>query len=115
MSFLATINTMARADESLAGEALRDLGLTRNEVMALQYARPEMRQQLEAMAGRFGLTIDDLSEDRWRALDISLACARCKKAGECANFLTGRGAFDVDDCPNSEAYVDMAGAKAAES
>lgn len=108
MSFLSTISRMARPGEGLSGDALRDLGLTRAEVQALQYARPETRQQLEAMARRFGLTPKDLNADRWRALDISLNCAKCGKSRSCANFLTDRGAFDLVDCPNSGTYEALA-------
>lgn len=111
MSFLSTIEKMAQPGDALSGEALRDLGLTRSEVTALQYARPETRQQLEAMARRFGLEPKDIGADRWQALDISLNCAKCGKAGACANFLTDRGTFDLGDCPNSGTYAELAGQK----
>ena len=108
MSFFSTISRIAGPGSGLSGDALRDLGLTRAEVQALQYARPETRQQLEAMARRFGLAPKDLSVDRWQELEISLNCAKCGKSRDCANFLTGRGSFDLGDCPNSGTYKALA-------
>ena len=115
MSFMTMIDRLTGPRESIDGDALRDLGLTRSEPNILRFARPEMRQQLEAMARRFGLQPEDLSEDRWQSLDISLACARCKKARSCANFLAEKGDFEIGDCPNSETYAEMAEAKYAAS
>ena len=73
--------------------------------------RPEMGQQLRAMARKFGLDPHDITADRWQALDISLACATCKKAGACANFLTDRGSFSLSECANAPTYAALAEAK----
>ena len=111
MSFMTIIDRLTSPSECIDGDALRDLGLTRSELNILRYARPEMQQQLQAMARRFGLQPKDLTADRWQNLDISLACARCKKARSCASFLADQGEFEVGDCPNAQTYSDIAEAK----
>lgn len=111
MSISSFIERLTRPGERVDGDALRDLGLTRSEMHTLQFARPEMSQQLKAMARKFGLEPHDILADRWQAIDLSMACAKCKKAGACANFLTDRGTFDLSDCANAGVYSELAEAK----
>ena len=111
MSIRTFFDRLTQPREWVDGDALRDLGLTRSEMQTLQFARPEMGQQIKSMARKFGLEAHDLAADRWQALDISLACAKCKKATACANFLTDRGTFDVGDCANASTYAELAEAK----
>ena len=111
MSIKSFFDRLTQPMEWVDGDALRDLGLTRSEMKTLQFARPEMGQQLRAMARKFGLDPHDITADRWQALDISLACATCKKAGACANFLTDRGSFSLSECANAPTYAALAEAK----
>lgn len=113
MSLMSMLDRLTRPSEWVDGDALRDLGLTRSELNTIQFARPEMGQQIKAMARKFGLEPSDINADRWQALDISLACATCKQAGACANFLTDRGSFELSDCANAETYTEIAAGKAA--
>ncbi len=113
MSMMSMIDRLTKPAEWVDGDALRDLGLTRSEMDVIQFARPEVGQQTKAMARKFGLDPSDINADRWQALDITLACAKCKKAGACANFLTDRGTFELSDCSNAETYTEMAEAKNA--
>ena len=85
-----------------------DLGMTRAEFNTLRHSRKNMVDQIEGMAGRYGLTVADLSANRWSQIDISLVCADCKKARACQNFLNGKGRFELSDCPNAENFSELA-------
>ena len=113
MGFMSIIGNMTKPGEWLDGDALRDLGLTRYELNALKNARPEVRDQYEAMGRLFGLRPDDIAADRWQQLDVTMACTQCKKSTACAKFLAGKGEFLVDSFPNAQTYADLAEAKYA--
>ncbi|MCV6592949.1 MAG: hypothetical protein OIF48_08365 [Silicimonas sp.] len=112
MSFLKRILNSGTPGDPAQGETLRDLGLSRDEINTLHFARAETQTQLGAMARRFGLSRVDLEADKGQAIDISVKCAKCKHAGSCADFLTDRGEFDIGDCPNSDTYARLAAKKA---
>ena len=88
-----------------------DLGMTRDEALALIDGRADTRERLLAMAGTFGLSAEDIDRDRQASLDISLTCGKCKSSRICARFLAGHSYAGPESfCPNSAKYAEMADA-----
>lgn len=88
----------------------KDLALAPSELSSLVQARPETRNQLESMAQQYGVTPEEIDEDRWRALEIVQACQSCKSKKGCAQYLAGRNTsfMPEESCPNSEHYLELA-------
>lgn len=111
MSILASLkNFVARYEgrESPDGFVPMDLGLTRSEFNSLRRSRKTMVDQIQGMAGHFGVSMDDLSANRWHQIDVSLICAECPKARACQNFLNGFGPFEPSQCPNAKTFTEVA-------
>lgn len=108
ISHLAAVVRRIRNPEPVSSRDLMDLGLSRWEFDVLANSRSGMTGQIEAMAARFGLGAEAVHKDRWRELDISLACAQCDHAWDCAASLRGEGTFAKADCPNAERFAELA-------
>lgn len=105
---LAAVLNRMRRPEPISGCDLVDLGLSSWEYDTLARSRPSMPEQMKRMAAKFGLREADLERDRWTHLDLSLACAQCDRAGDCAAYLRGEGVFERTECPNAERFAELA-------
>ncbi|MBU2980633.1 hypothetical protein KO498_02285 [Lentibacter algarum] len=103
-TYLARYGAAAQPD----GFVPMDLGLTRAEFNTLKHSRANMVDQIEAMSGRFGASMDDINANRWTQVDVSLVCADCKKARACQRYLDGKGHFEISECPNAETFTEIA-------
>lgn len=98
--------------ESLVETDLADLALDPVELRRAVLARPRVREQMMAMAQRFGLTDDDITHLHWREMECLNTCQNCGESKQCARFLNGKSTeFGAFDCPNSSAYAEIAGEK----
>lgn len=100
--------------EAMTDLEVADTGLDRTDLFSLAAARPQMRMQMLRMAEKFGLSEEDVTRPRWRALECVHACRTCSQPEACFRFLTGteEGKFGMDDCPNADTYREAAAAKA---
>lgn len=97
--------------ENLPDRAWGDMGLTKGDALELVDARPDVRERMLAMAARYGLGAEDIDPQRQAALDIALACGRCRSTGVCARYLAGMEGVAPDEfCPNAKRYADMVAA-----
>lgn len=95
--------------EQMNSLAESDIGMTRDELQSFISDRPETREQLVAMAKRFGLSEKQIDEKRWRALELTKSCGHCSKVSVCRRFLSGdEEAGDPDTfCPNAQTFRQM--------
>ena len=110
--FLSRERTRAEI-EAMSDREVADIGLDRSDLYSFAATRPQMRMQMLRMAEKFGLAEEEVSRPRWRALECVHTCRTCSQPNACFRYLTGGGdgTFGPDDCPNSDAYREIAEAK----
>lgn len=92
----------------IGGREFSDLGLSRSEVRALATGT-DVRERLEGMTTRLGLSYAELMEPHWRAVDVARTCVNCRQRRACRRFLAGHGARDEyrEFCPNAAAFATL--------
>ncbi|MEL7117275.1 MAG: hypothetical protein AAGP08_17115, partial [Pseudomonadota bacterium] len=72
--------------------------------------RPKLRAQMLAMARRFGLTEEDVTDMPWRENECLSGCATCPSASACARMLkqTKAAAPRRIFCRNTLTFADLA-------
>ncbi len=110
--FLAQERTRAEI-EAMSDVEVADIGLDRSDLYNFAAARPQMRMQMLRMAEQFGLSEEDVTRPRWRALECVHKCRTCSQPEACFRYLAGMGdgSFGQADCPNAESYSEIAAGK----
>lgn len=104
-------NRLAREVAELSSRDVTDLGLSREELNVLTRMPSRVRERMEAMARVFGADPRDIYLERWRNIDLAMACHNCAAVTECAVQLsrpTEARAENCGFCPNAAAYRTMA-------
>ncbi len=86
-----------------------DLGMSRSEIADFADGPSETRHRMEAMADVFGLSPEEISEERWREADIARACGHCDSTRECGRMLRKGGTIEEakEFCPNYQQYMEL--------
>lgn len=98
--------------QSLFEQDLAELAPEPQALRGAVVARPNAREQMLAMAARYGLNEEEIAAEHWQEMDILTACQNCKSAYPCQRFLNGEAtSFTPSDCPNAETYGNLARAR----
>lgn len=101
--------------EAMSAEALRDLGVTRDQARMLNALPDDVPARVAAMARAFGLSGAALLEDPDRWFALLHDCAQCRDLPACHRFLAREDRPDLDDapaiaqgfCPNAGVFAEM--------
>ena len=97
---------------SLVEQDLAELASDPNELRQAILARPRVREQMLAMAERFGLTEEDVTQPHWREMEVLHVCQNCASSKQCNRFLNGKSTeFRAMDCPNALTYAEVSADK----
>ena len=91
------------------GSELSDAGLARADLDWITHAPADTRKRMEAMATTLGVKPADISQDRWREMDMARACSQCGDLRTCRKFLKGEQVSKGPDtfCPNFQRFQDL--------
>ena len=85
-----------------------DTGVSVDDARRMVNGRSDTRERMLDMAGRFGVTAQQIDADRGMASEISLACAECGNERTCRKVLSGHADTDPHVfCPNAARYDEM--------
>lgn len=98
---------------------LADLGVTRDQALALATMPADVPERLRAMAAIFGLSEADLHRDHATWLEVTETCASCGARPACKRKLEREAVFEgsvlpdeVAFCPNARTYKALAETRA---
>ncbi|MEZ5870271.1 MAG: DUF6455 family protein [Nitratireductor sp.] len=86
-----------------------DTGVSVDDARRMVTGRSDTRERMLDMAGRFGVTAQQIDADCGMASEISLACAECGSERTCRRVLSGNASAEPHDfCPNAARYEEIA-------
>ena len=93
--------------ERLSDRDLSELGMGREDLIALARMPGDVRDRVLAMAALHGLSADQVMRDRAEYLGFYQTCGNCHERGHCAEVLASgaAGAEDCGFCPNAADYA----------
>jgi len=111
MSILTRLRrNLAATEPGITAHMLDDLGLSADTFSQLATSKPGARGRVVAMAEYHGLSADAVDAHRAVATDIAIRCGHCKHSKACQGWIDGTRSFDVQLCPNTEHFADIAAA-----
>lgn len=96
---------------NMSAPAWADLGASKGDLLEIAKGPSCVGERMRAMAAAYGLEPQDLSEERWRQVDMARACTNCSETRKCKRWLKGPN-LDLSQagfCPNKAHFSELSG------
>ncbi len=114
MGFFARLARAGRdrnAVASMSARELADLGVSREDAVALTALPDDVPGRVAAMGRVFGLNEPALTDRRDTWNELLQSCHQCRELPACARLMALPGSArpqDADFCPNAQAFTTLA-------